>query len=196
MKKGLNENMKSMLKTMKKKNSGISADVIPAFEGIIQKYEELGAPSLGPECDAEFEEAMKEYLTKEQRFWLYEQNGACKGTGADKERKIFALEHAHRPLADRLRIFTETFGREAVLNDDDTITVTFACTHGYYKQVREGKITSLPPLVESYFERCAGGRLYEYQKALGIKLKIKSVDISTLDENLANPVVFTFEIIE
>jgi len=181
---------------MKKKKSGISNDVIPVFEGIIQKYEALGAPSLGPECDAEFEKAMDEYLTKEQRFWLYEQNGACKGTSADKERKAFALEHADKPLAERLRIFTETFGREAVLNDDDTITVTFACTHGYYKQVKEKKITALPPTIESYFERCAGGRLYEYEKALGIKLKIKSVDISSLSKNLANPVVFTFEILE
>jgi len=38
--------------------------------------------------------------------------------------------------------------------------------------------------------------LYEYQKALGIKLKIKSVDVSPLSENIVNPVVFTFEIVD
>jgi hypothetical protein len=50
--------------------------------------------------------------------------------------------------------------------------------------------------VESYFERCAGGRLYELQKALGIKLKIKSVDVSPLKENINNPVVFTYDIVD
>ena len=188
--------MKTMLNTMKKKKSGINADVIPVFEGIIQKYEALGAASLGAECDLEFEKAMQEHLTMEQRFWLYEQNGACKGTSADKERQAFALEHRHLRLAERFEIFKRKFGKDAVLNDDNTITVTFKCTHGYYKQVREKKITELPPTIESYFARCAGGRLYGYEKALGIKLKIKSVDISPLSENLANPVIFTFEIKE
>ena len=66
----------------------------------------------------------------------------------------------------------------------------------YYKRAKEGKYTAPPPNVEGYFERCAGGRLYELQKALGIKLKIKSVDVSPLKENVSNPVVFTFEIAE
>jgi hypothetical protein len=81
------------------------------------------------------------------------------------------------------------------LNDDGTITVTFACSHGYYKHAPKGKF-KFPESVEIYFERCAGGRLYEYQKALGVKLKIKSVDVSALNENITNPVSFTFEVTE
>lgn len=138
---------------------------------------------------------MNEHLTKEQRFRLYEEAGACNGAGYDKERKAFAHKHADIPLAERLELFIKTFGRKAVLNNDNTITVTFACTHGYYKCAREGKYLSPPTSVESYFERCAGGRLYEYQKALGVKLKIKSVDVSPLNENVNNPVVFIFEIV-
>jgi len=38
-------------------------------------------------------------------------------------------------------------------------------------------------------------KLYELEKALGIKLKIKSVDISPLSEDIQNPVRFTFEIV-
>jgi len=167
------------------------------FEGIIDKYRELGFNSLGNECDAEFFQAMEEHLTKEQRFWMYEQNGGCQGTGQNKARKTFAQEHADMPLAERLKLFEKTFGRNrAVLNDDNTITVRFACTHGYYKRAREGKPFIPPASLQTYFEHCAGGRLYEYQKALGVKLKIKSVDISPLSENSVNPVVFTFEIID
>ena len=53
----------------------------------------------------------------------------------------------------------------------------------------------MPPNADEYFGRCASGRLYELQKALGIKLKIKSVDVTPLQENLDNPVVFTYEIV-
>jgi len=113
----------------------------------------------------------------------------------DKERDAFAHEHVHMTFAERFEQFKKVFGRKAVLNSDNTITVTFSCKHGYYKHAREGKYLSPPPSVESYFERCAGGRLYEYQKALGIKLRIKSVDVSPLSEDILNPVVFRFEVV-
>ncbi|MCL2765268.1 MAG: hypothetical protein FWD40_08340 [Treponema sp.] len=189
--------MKTILKSMKMSKYKIPGDKINIFEDIIQKYEALNAPSLGSECDEEFSIAMEKHLTKEQRFRLFEQNGSCKGTSSDKERNAFAFEHAGKTLAERLEIFNKVSGRNAVLNEkDNTITFNFACTHGYYKRVNEGKYLSLPKSIKSYFERCAGGRLYGYEKALGIKLKIKSVDISPLKKNMKNPVVFTFEIIK
>jgi hypothetical protein len=184
--------MKTMLASMKKRDSDIPKDTIRIFEDIIRKHEALGMPSLGPLCDEEFNDAIETHLTQAQRYWLYEQNGGCKGTGADQKRKAFAHEHADKPLADRLAML---YGKKAVLNDDNTITVTFACTHGYYKKAREGKHSTPPPKIQAYFERCAGGRLYGLEKSLGIKLKIKSVDASSLYENSTNPVVFVFDII-
>lgn len=180
--------MKTMLKIMKKRKNEIPDDILSLFEDIAQTYK-------GDECDEKFTKAMEEQLTKEQRYQLYEQNGSCCGTGYDKERKAFALEHADKPLSERLELFKNTFGRTGILNDDNTITVTFACNHGYYKHAPKGMF-QFPGSIETYFERCAGGRLYEYQKALGIKLKIKSVDVSSLRENIVNPVVFTFEILD
>lgn len=180
--------MKTMLKIMKKRKNEIPDDILSLFEDIAQTYK-------GDECDEKFTKAMEEQLTKEQRYQLYEQNGSCCGTGYDKERKVFALEHADKPLSERLELFKNTFGRTGILNDDNTITVTFACNHGYYKHAPKGMF-QFPGSIETYFERCAGGRLYEYQKALGIKLKIKSVDVSSLRENIVNPVVFTFEILD
>jgi len=184
--------MKTMLAIMKKRSSGIPADTIHVFDDIIRRGDALGYPSLTPECEAEFIAAMETHLTKEQRYWLYEQNGGCKGTGGDKERKAFALEHGHKPLAERLEML---YGKKAVLNDDNTITLAFRCTHGYYKKVREGKIKTPLPGIQPYFERCAGGRLYGLEKQMGIKLKIQSVDVSPLYEDAKNPVVFTFRIV-
>jgi hypothetical protein len=138
----------------------------------------------------------KGWYSLEKRFFLYETQGACNGAGADKEREAFAIEYGGLALDERLALFAETFGRwKPVLNDDNTLTLTFKCGHGYYARVKEGKYTTPPPNVEGYFERCAGGRLYELQKALGIKLKIKSVDVSPLYENVGNSVVFVFELV-
>jgi hypothetical protein len=176
---------------MEKPKNKIPQKKLVIFERIIQKYE-----GSNEKCEAKFREAREEHLTREQRFSRFEQKGSCQGTGSDKERKAFALENANKTIAERLDLFNKKFNRNGVLNADNTITIRFKCTHGYYKRVHEKKYTSQPPAIETYFERCAGERLYEYQKALGIKLKIKSVDISPLKENLANPVVFTLEIAE
>lgn len=175
--------MKTVLNSMKLRKNEIPEEILPLFEHIVQTFE-------GDECDAKFLKAMEEHLTKEQRFRIWEQNGGCRGTGDDNKRKAFACEHAEKPLAERLKLLN----KNAVLNDDNTITMKFACTHGYYKHAPKGKF-QFPESIETYFERCAGGRLYGFQKALGIKLKIKSVDISPLLENIINPVVFTFEIV-
>lgn len=167
--------------------SKICDNTVMLFEHIVQTYQ-------GAECEEKFLKAMDEQLTKEQRFRLFEQHGSCNGTKYDQDRIAFSLEHADKPLVERLEQFARTFGRTAVLNDDNTITVTFACHHGYYKHAPKGNF-KLAGALETYFERCAGGRLYELQKALGIKLKIKSVDISPLEADILNPVVFTYEIV-
>jgi len=195
--------MIGMINAMKKKKNGIPEDVLPVFEGIINKHRDerglnlTGVTCFQPEWDDEFCQAMSKHLTKEQRFRLYETQGGCNGAGADKERKAFAVENAHRALDERIALFSDKFRRwKPVLNEDNTLTLTFRCGHGYYARVKEGKYASPPPNVEGYFERCAGGRLYELEKVLGIKLRIKAVDTSPLYDNVANPVIFTFEIVE
>lgn len=196
--------MSNMIKAMKKKSNGIPMEVVPIFEGILQKQiDEMNQTDSSkmkcfePEWDDEFCQAMNKYLTKEQRFQLYETQGACNGTGADNARRIFAYEYANLALDEKIELFSKTFGRhKPILNDDNTLTLNFKCSHGYYKHAKEGKYDTPPQHVEGYFERCAGGRLYELQKALGIKLKIQSVDVSSLSTNVTNPVTFTFEIVE
>jgi len=181
--------MKTILKAMQKRNSGIPSDILSIFESIIQEHDG------GHECDSEFSKAMEKHLTQEQRFRLYEQNGGCMGTGHDKKRKAFALEHVHLPISERLAAFSKTFERQVILTDDNTISVTFTCPHRYYKVKRDKGISTPLPPIKSYFERCAGGRLHEMERALGVKLKIKSVDISSLNENFDNPVVYMFKIV-
>jgi len=189
--------MRTVLKSMQMEKYEIPKDVISKFEHIIEKHY---VPNKGSrEGDNKFKEAMEKYLSKEQLFHLWEQHGGCPGTGRDKERKAFFNTHADKPLHKKLEIFLKTIGNgystassKSVTLDTDKnlLIVPFTCNHGF-KHMREGTITTS---LQFYFENCAGGRLYEFQKALGIKLKIKSVEVPS-DINFENPVIFTFDII-
>ena len=185
--------MKTMLSIMKRRNNGIPEDILPVFEGIVQAYG-------GNECDNRFMEAMGKHLTKEQRFKLWERQGGCQGTGYDKIRKAFALEHADKPLPVRLELYLNTFvknytgkTRSIVFNEENnTITIAFACDE-CYRHTLKGKFTA--PF-ELYYESCAGGRMYGLEKTLGIKLKMNSIDIPHLGVSKENPCLYTFDIVE
>lgn len=139
-----------------------------------------------------------EYLTKGQCFTIWAQNGACRGTKFDKDRKAFATEHSNKPLSERFDIFVNTIGsgykskpNDIVLDEKNKIiTISFVCKHGLM-HLEKGISTSL----EAYFGQCAGGRLYDLQLALGINLKIKDVDVTAIKESIKNPCVFTFGIV-
>ena len=96
--------MKVVLRAVQKKKNAIPEDILPIFEDIVQRHEEkLGSHLIGLSCvqpgwDDDFSIAMSELLTKEQRYRLYEEVGACNGAGADKERKLFARDYATCPL--------------------------------------------------------------------------------------------------
>jgi hypothetical protein len=186
--------MKTMYSIMKKKKNKIPEDVLSVFHNIIQTCNEN-------ERDEQFRDAMNIHLTEEQRFRLWEQDGGCKGTGQGNERKAFAAEHASKPLPERLRIYESTRGvsdfgaheGQIFLNDDNTITVICKCDACYRWAPNKEKFAASPV---SYYGRCAGGRMYKLQQALGIKLRIKSIDVSPLGVNAENPCLFKYEIVE
>ena len=184
--------MKTMLSIMKKRKSSIPEDVLPIFENIVQTHG-------GNECDNRFMEAMGKLLTKEQRFKLWEQYGGCQGTGHDKVRKAFAMEHADKPLPVRLELYINTFVKDtgktrsiALNEENNTITIAFACDE-CYRHTLKGKLTAPFAL---YYESCAGGRMYVLEKTLGIKLKMSSTDIPQLGVSNESPCVYTFDIVE
>lgn len=192
--------MRTLLKTIKKKQDiiGVSDDTVLILENIVDKYFVPGRGSV--EGDNKFIEAIGQHFTYEQRINLWEISGGCLGTGHEKARKLFAAEHAEKPLPVRLELYCDEFAngfngktRNIVLNEDDnTITFTFACDE-CYKHTISGKKTAPFSL---YYECCAGGRMMNLETALGIKLKIKSVDIQKQGVSKENPCVFTFEIVE
>ena len=171
--------MRSVLSAMKKrKYDWIPRETLAIFEEIIQTH---FAPGRGsPEGDNLFMEAVGGQFTPEQRLKIWEGNGGCAGSGYDKQRRAFASEHAGTPLAERVERYMDTFEKKhgktlgiALDSAGQTITYTFACGD-CVKHCRSGAFTA--PLA-LYYERCALGRMANLQTALGIKLKIRSVEI-------------------
>jgi len=183
----------------KRKNEWISQEKLDIFENIINTYFVPGCGSK--EGDEKFWDAIFEHFNQEQRFRLWEQEyGGCRGTGANKERKEFALTHKDLPLSMRLELAIETFGNDfrgkvldIVLDEESkAITYTFACDECYRHAPKEKYAKS--PL--RYYEACSGGRKYVLEKVLGINLRIKSVDVPSVGVNKENPCVFTYEILD
>jgi hypothetical protein len=188
--------LKGMIKTMKK--DGIPKDLLSQFDCIAQI-------DYGAETELRFIEKMDELLTDEQCFSIWERNGGCKGMKYDEVRKEFALENAGKPLAEKLELYTEAFNPidRLCLNSDNTLTVTFAHKNN---GVHSGEYTCHCPTIKSLkqpfkvsptFCGCAaGGRLYAYQLAFGIKLKLKSINSSVLGSNGEKSCSFTYDIVE
>ena len=192
--------MRTLLNIMKKrKNEWIPQDKLAILESIIDTYYVAGRGSK--EGDEKFLDAIFKHFNQEQRFRLWEQDyGGCRGTGANKERKEFALAHADLPLSKRLELAIETFEKdfrgkalEIILDEKSkTITLTFACDE-CYKHAPKEKFAKSPL---RYYEACSGGRKYVFERVLGIKLRIKSVDVPSIGVNRENPCVFTYEILD
>jgi hypothetical protein len=185
--------MKTILGIMKKRKNGIPDAILQVFENIVHTYS-------GQECFGKYMQAVEKHFNQEQRFRIWEQYGGCMGTGHDKKRKSFAVECSGQPLSEKVNKYIDTFEngfcgntRNIVYDEESgTITVTFSCDE-CYRHIKKGHITA--PLNIQY-EYCAGGRLYSLEKALDIKLKIESVDVSPLGISVDTPCVFVFKVNE
>lgn len=188
--------MRTFFSMMQKKKNGIPEEKLLVFQNILDTYFVPGRGSA--EGDHKFMEAIGEQFSEEQRFRLWEQSGGCTGTGREKARRAFAAAHADKPLSIKLDLYIQEFSdclngktRNIVLDEKNkTIIYTYACDECYKRSVKG--ITTAP--LALYYESCAGGRMQNLQTALGIKLKIKSVDIPAQGVSKESPCVFTFDI--
>lgn len=146
---------------------------------------------------------MDSLLTKEQCLSVMEKQGCCKTGQRDRDCKAFALEHADKPLEEKLKLLSGVpYMMTPRLNGDGTITVEFG---GYQNGVHSGKTTcscgSIKKLRQpfsvspTYCGCCAGHFLYHYENALNLKLRLKEIVSSPLNTNGEKPCKFVFEII-
>lgn len=174
--------LKNMLKIMQR--DGISEEIRNHFEHIVQTYH-------AGEADLVFIDKMDELLTEEQRLSLWERNGGCRGGGRNREAIAFQSEHVGKTLPEKIQLLQSTkYMSKIRQNEDGTVTVGNGCHLCVLKKLKPPY-----PASSTLFGCSAGGALHNYQVALGIKLKLKSIDSFLHDVGSDQPYSFTCEIV-
>lgn len=169
--------LKGLVKNMKKNE--IPECTISRFESIIQSSND------NEEAELKFVKLMDELLEEEQRLSIWERNGSCDGGG--RSGKAFALENADKNLAEKIELLKST--NSIILNEDGTFTAERTC---HCTKLRSEKFSISP----TFYGCAAAAALYNYEKALGVKLKLKSYKASPRSTDSEKPCLFTFEIVE
>ncbi len=161
----------------------VAEETIKLFENVVQT-----APSE-EDAELEFVRLMDKLLEEEQRLSFWERNGGCIGGKRNKEAKEFALENAGKSLSEKIKLLNNTqYLKNVVQNEDGTISSQVAC---HCTTLRAHKFVTLPSL----YGCAAGASVYNYEIALGTKLKLKSYGASPNSTDKRRPCSFTFEIV-
>jgi len=182
--------IKQIPETMKKMN--IPAETIARFD--------IPASSNAEDV-MELIRQMDELLTKEQRVAIMEQQGCCKTGIGPKAHGEFGAKHADKPLEEKVALLnTAQMPHRAPcrLNADNTLTVYWGendsennmCPCGIIKKLPE------PKTVSPTFCGCCGGHIrHNYQKSLGVKLRLKEIVSSASSSGGKKRCEFLYEII-
>jgi hypothetical protein len=170
---------------------------------------------LGPDAPAEPQEGTQEYadymacvlqkcdeLLDQDTFNAAMFDRACCKSGYRlNNAKCMAKEHGDKPLEEKLKILGELkYMGKPFLNKDGDIETVAVGGHGFTKMYCPcWRLKSLTPasgpMPLSYCACCAGHFMFHYQKALGIKLRLKKVVSSTLNSCGSDPCVFQYQIL-
>ena len=186
-----------------KRKMGETMRKIGIPDGTISQFDCTDQNGNRTESKIAFIELMDKLLTKEQCLAIMEREGCCKGGKRDKDCKAFGREHKDKPLAEKFALMSGVeYMMSPRLNEDGSFTVTMS---GHQNGVHTGKTTCSCGAIKkleqpftvskTYCGCCAGHFLYHYQNALGVKLRLKSIDSSPLDSHGEQPCSFTFGVV-
>jgi hypothetical protein len=126
----------------------------------------------------------------------------CKSGYRLNNAKLMAKEHGDKPLEEKLKILGGLkYMGKPFLNGEGEIETVAVGGHGltgmYCPCWRlKGLSPAAGPMPLSYCACCGGHFLFHYQKALGIKLRLKKVVSSTLNSGGREPCVFQYQIVD
>ena len=176
---------KDFSKRMRKvRKDSVNEETISLFENVVQ------TAASEEEAEFEFVQLMDKLLEQEQRLAFWERNGGCIGGKRNKEAKAFTLENAEKSLDEKLKLLNNTQYLNIIKqNEDGTISAEVAC---HCTTLRAHKFVTLPSL----YGCAAGASVYNYEIALGTKLKLKSYGEASSATEHRRPCSFVFEIAE
>jgi hypothetical protein len=164
----------------------------------------LGLPADGYSSEAVMSliNRMDGLLTEEQCLSVMQEQGCCKTGNPAAPHRAFGIENAGKPLAEKVELLNKaSIAHKAPshLNDDGTLSVSWGVEDLKKKSCPCGVIKKLP---ESYevpktFCGCCGGHIRSnYQKSLGVKLRLKEIVSSSSSSGGKKRCEFLFEVEE
>ena len=182
--------LKQIPETMRKK--GIPEETIALFD-----INETG----GAEAVMELINQMDELLTEEQRLAIMQEQGCCKTGKPAAPHIAFGKEHAGKPLAEKVELLNAAdiaHKAPSRLNDDGTLSVSWGAENLKNKSCPCGFIRKLPDdyIVPKTFCGCCGGHIRaNYQRSLGVKLRLKEIVSSSSSSGGKKRCEFLFEVV-
>jgi len=159
--------LKDMHKAIKMKKHNISEAAIRHFDDVMLLVDTDYAVT-----EPKFVEKMDELLTEEQRLLLWEYGGSCRGGETGREAKKLGQSLEGKSLSEKIDVMNQNEHMfKSHLNEDGTITVYCFChcLQHRFNNPENAKASSA-------YGCAAGAHLAIIKSALGVKLKIKSVD--------------------
>ena len=143
---------------------------------------------------------MDELLTKEQRLSVMQDQGCCKTGKGPQAHRAFGQMNAAKPLAKKVSLLNETqmpHRAPCRLNDDGTLAVFWGADDLKNRSCPCGILKKLPDSAEVplTFCGCCGGHIRNnYQKSLGVKLRLKEIVSSSSSSNGKKHCEFLYDI--
>ena len=145
---------------------------------------------------------MDALLTNQQLLAVMQEQGCCITGIGPKAHLAFGHEHAKKPLAEKVELLNDVQGMPHKApcrpNDDGTLTVYWGTENLKGRKCPCGFIKKLPenyPVPLSFCGCCGGHIRNNYQKSLGVKLRLKEIVSSSSSSNGEKRCEFLYEII-
>ena len=143
---------------------------------------------------------MDELLTKEQCLSIMQEQGCCKTGNPAAPHRAFGMEHAGKTLTEKVDLLNKAnipHKAPCHLNSDGTLSVYWGADDLRNKSCPCGFIKKLPDSFEipKTFCGCCGGHIRaNYQRSLGVKLRLKEIVSSSSSSGGKKRCEFLFEV--
>ena len=145
---------------------------------------------------------MEDLLSEEQCLAIMQEQGCCKTGNPAAPHRAFGIEHKGKTLAEKVELLNKAdivHKAPSRLNSDGTLSVYWGEEHLSRKSCPCGIIRKLPDsvTVPKIFCGCCGGHIRgNYQKSLGVKLRLKEIVSSMSSSEGKKRCEFLFEVKE
>jgi hypothetical protein len=144
---------------------------------------------------------MDRLLTEEQRLAVMQEQGCCKTGNPAAPHKAFGALHQGKTLTEKVELLNKAdivHKAPSRLNPDGTLTVFWGVDNLQARDCPCGVIRKLPAdaLVPKTFCGCCGGHIRaNYQRSLGVKLRLKEVVSSSSSSGGKKRCEFLYEVL-